>query len=137
MRKIFLFLALLAIAGGVVAYRIYNKPYKNIGKATADFQVDATKLLADFETDEAAANSQYLDKVVEVTGVVREIKPGDDGGVSVMLEAGSDMAGVLCELDQVYDPGKVQAEPGESITLRGVCTGSLLDVVLVRCVVVE
>ncbi len=134
MKKYLIILAILAVAGMVIGYSIYNKPHQNIAKAGSDFQMTATELFDSFEADEAAANKKYLDKIIEVSGTVREVKTGEEGSATVILEAGSMMFGVSCQLDPLTKHKRTDFKEGEAIILKGKCTGILMDVVLVRCV---
>lgn len=135
MRKLLLIGGALAIGAAVVAYLIYNKPHQNMDRATADIQLTASELLSNFEADEDAANAKYLDKIVAVTGAVREVVTTEEGLTTITLETGSALAGVVCELDTLTEHPKTDFQPGETITVKGVCTGMLMDVVLVRCVI--
>ncbi len=125
---------LLALLGLGAAYYMYNKPHQNMLKAKADVVIPATELFAAFESNEAEANRKYLDKVVKVTGIVKEAGPNDDGAISVVLESGSALSGVICELDNLSEQKRTTFEVGEQLTFKGICTGMLMDVVLVRCV---
>lgn len=134
MKKYLLLLLLLVIVGLGVGYFLYNKPHKNIAKTPADFELEAPALFQEFETDETAANAKYLDKVVEVKGRVKETSVNEEGVVSVTLDAGADLFGVICQLDNLSEHKRLEFSEGETLTFRGVCTGMLMDVVLVRCV---
>ena len=123
-------LVLMAIAAGV-GYYLYNKPAETTISSDADHTVSATELFAEFEQNEEAANSKYLNKVVAVTGKVSGLEPGANGATTVSLESGSDMFGVTCE---IADPAEgAGIKTGETITVKGLCTGMLMDVVLVKC----
>ena len=119
-----------------IGFYVYNKPHQNIQRASSNFQIEAPNLFTEFETDEANANEKYLDKIVEVSGVVIESSTDDKGKTSVTLDAGS-MFGVICQLDELSKHKRTDFPVGEKVTLKGVCTGMLMDVVLVRCVEVQ
>jgi hypothetical protein len=133
MKKIFLVLALCAAIGGVTAYIMYNKGHKDIAAAAPDLQVGAEQLFKDFSTDEAGANAKYLDKVVEVSGVVKEtIQEG--GSTQISLQSGDESFGVMCELDPLSQHARKEVPAGENVKLKCMCTGINLDVQLKRCV---
>lgn len=129
--KYILLLAVLAIGVGVY---MYNKPHQNIKKAKADFKLEATELFSQFEADEASANEKYLDKLIQVSGIVTDTAIDEAGQVSITLDAGNSMFGIICKLDDLTKHKRTTFQPGEKINLKGVCTGMLMDVVLVRCV---
>ena len=106
-----------------------------MSRQAADFQISAVDLYIEFEKDEASANTQYLDKVLEVTGSLREIIQ-EDGKVSIILESGNLLGGVTCQLDDLSEHHFSSLKEGDQLRLRGVCTGMLMDVVLVRCIII-
>lgn len=105
-------------------------------RATADLTLTAPELMAAFNTDETAANAKYLDKVVAVSGKVIEATTNGEATV-VSLEAEDALGAISCELDRFSKQNRMTFSPGEQITLKGMCTGKTMDVVLVQCVVVE
>jgi hypothetical protein len=136
MKKIFLFLFAAAIALGGYGIYIYNKPHKNMQRQAADFELSATKLYADFEENESAANTQYLDKVIAVNGSIRQIVQKDDQ-VSIILDTDSLLGGITCQLDDPSKQDFSSLNEGDQVSIKGICTGMLLDVVLVRCIIIS
>lgn len=133
-KKLIIGLAIAVLIGGVYGYMQYNKPHLNIGNATVDYNVEANDLLEDFQNDEAAADEKYLDKVLLVKGEVKEISIQDEK-TSIMLKTGDPLSSILCELE---DPGDLEKiSQGQQIQIKGVCSGMLMDVVLVRSIVVN
>ena len=72
-----------------------------------------------------------LNKVIEVTGMVQDILE-DTSGVTVTLQTASGIFGVKCQMDKNENTSGVGK--GKQVKLKGICTGYLMDVVLVRCV---
>lgn len=68
-RKIAAVVLVALVGGAFFAYRLYNKPHRDPSREVG-IKVEAIKLFADFQTDEAQANSMYLGKTLEVNGVV-------------------------------------------------------------------
>ena len=120
---------ILLITAGIAGYTLYNKPHRNVKAATA-ISLHAQKLVDNYEQNENTANKQFLDKVLEVTGQVNEISKNQKGETIIELR-GSDMASVRCTLE---DKNLPNVKSGELATLKGICTGYLTDVVMVRCV---
>lgn len=137
MKNALIVVALLALIGVGVGLYLYNKPHKDIAHATPDFELASAQLFADFETDEAAAQARYLDKVVEVNGTVREVSAAEEGGLNVILNTESDFAGVICQFNAEQAEAAAGLQTGQEVTIKGVCTGMLMDVVLIRCVLIS
>jgi hypothetical protein len=131
MKKLFVFLLLAGLVGGGVAYFLYNKPHEDISTLTPDYVIFPSTLANAFDENEDEANALYLDKTIELKGKVREI--AEDGSVrSLVLETGNPITGVLCEFQDQEMIANIKA--GDSVTVRGICSGKLTDVVLVRCI---
>ena len=47
------------------------------------------------------------------------------------------MTGVICSFKDVADPASINIKEGEIITVRGVCSGMLMDILLNNCVIVK
>jgi hypothetical protein len=120
-----------AIIGGTVAYRMYNKPHRDIASEDAAFSLTADALFDAFEEDEAAANALYLDKVVEVTGDVAEVTDNSAGQAVIIITAANAMLGGVSATMQ--ETGIVNISEGETVTVKCRCTGFLMDVILVNC----
>ena len=131
MKKLILVLLILVGISAVIYYN-WNRKNASIAGATPAFTTTSSQLFSAFEADEVTANSQYLNKVVEVRGKVRELKKESTGDFVVTLD-GSDMFGVICRMDHsisIEDTALV----GKEIAIKGICTGMLMDVVMVQCV---
>ena len=59
------------------------------------------------------ANSKYLDKIIEVSGVVKESTTDENGMTSLTLESGNDMFGVICQLDNLTTHNRTNFQEGE------------------------
>jgi hypothetical protein len=125
-------LILILLAAGWFYY-IYQKPRADVASVEAAHTLSAEKLYTDFVTDEAAADKRYTDKIIEVRGVVSEVQ-STDNSIVVLLAAGNDTGGINCSFQHhnVSLPKK-----GQMITVKGKCTGFLMDVNLVDAVFVK
>ncbi len=130
-----LIIIVLIIFGSAVAYGFYlfNKPHQGIANKEAVFTLDSKKLFNEFDQDETGANKKYLGKVVCVYGKVTEKAVDSKGTFSLILEGG-DMAGVGCQFDKSILKDVQNFKKGQTIRVKGKCTGMLMDVVLVDCV---
>lgn len=73
----------------------------------------------------------YLNKAIEITGIVDTVAlKGQE--VSIYLKENNATSGVLCS----FDKGSFNADfmkRGDKITLKGLCSGYLMDVVMNKC----
>ena len=135
MNRRFLIFAILLLLIGLAFYgwNEYNRPPAGTAGASADVTISADSLLLAFTADESAANTRFNNKVVEVSGKVREVKP-EGSKVNVSLETNDALAGIVCEFPADQSPS---VRSGDQVRIKGVCTGYLIDVILVRCSTVE
>ena len=132
MRKsIIIAASIIIIVLAVAGWKIVFKPAAiSVASQKADISIDAATLLHDFETNEKAANAKYLDKVILVTGTVEYIKTDSAGFTVYLTEDG--VSGVLCSFDRNAVDSKIFRK-GEKASVKGICSGYLMDVVLNKC----
>lgn len=137
-------LAILLLAGlaSVYGYREFNRTAEDTADLSASFKVDATGLIAAFESNESQANQQYRDKVILVKGQVKDIVEDDAGMFTISLGDQTSMSSVRCVVDSLHSGDVASLREGAVAGLKGVCSGfnadDLLgsDVLLVRCALV-
>lgn len=125
----------IALAGILFGLYLYNLGSKDLQKVKPDFIMTAIDLQKAFEGNEAAANSKYVNKVIEVTGIIESIKQGDNKTLSISLKTGSPLSSVNCTFQSLPDTSKIKA--GGQIKLRGECSGFLMDVLLNNCSIIQ
>lgn len=136
MKKIFYIVVIALVIAMFVGYKLYNKPHANLQTQKAEVTLSASKLFEVFDADEEKANTLYLNKVIEVNGDVVEIR-NVEGNTQLVLACGSDLANVVCEMDQRYIDKLTNISPGQSVTIRGMCSGKLMDIVINQSVLIK
>ena len=130
--KIALFaVVFFAIAAILFVLTEYFKKHVDLAKAKPDYVITATALQKEFEDNEKDASSKYITKIIEVSGEIASITPHDSSTFSLSLKTGSDISSVNCTFSPGINPS--QFKTGEGITLRGECSGYLMDVLLNNC----
>ncbi len=135
--RILLWIVLVGIIIGISAvYYVFNKPHRNIAKEDAAYTVKAKDLIAEFQTDENAATAKYRDKVISVTGIIKDIRTLDNHNMVFSLE--DQMEGVSCTVDSadvVNNRSKLDLFTIDALAgFKGRCTGMLMDIQLTDCV---
>lgn len=126
----FLFLITLVFSFGVY---MYFKPSEKVVLAEALYEVNAESIYREFSDNETEANKKYLNKVITVEGKVSEMLTIDSTGLNVTLSSDNPLFGVSCQLPM--ETIKTKLKIGDDVRIKGLCTGKLMDVVLVRCVI--
>lgn len=134
MKKSYIFfvgLILLCLAGRV--YFLFNKPHSGTAGIRAKVSISAEDLYAKYQNNETAANTLFLDKVLEVKGTVSAVSV-KGAIVNIQLNA-SKPGGINCNLFPINSKDRQLPINGRVITIKGRCTGFLMDVNLVDCVI--
>ncbi len=119
MKKIILLVVLVAVAiGAWYAYSKYKEETPDIVNKKADVSVDAATLIAAFDADTASASKKYLDKIVEVTGIVKTIDTS-----SVVLGEEGNPSEVVVGFDRRHKEDHKNVKPGTKTVIQGKCSG--------------
>ena len=119
----------------IAAWGIYKVtlPHRNASGEQSVATLSAKNLYNEFQSTENDANKKWVGKVIEVSGSISSVIESGNY-ISIDLRASAD-GGVNCSLlKKDLDSGD-KFKPGDSITIKGKCTGFLMDVNLVDCVV--
>ena len=119
----------------VVVYVLYNKPHRSVEGEEAAFELSASALTEAFSNDEITADSKYTGKVIQVKGPLRRMIRNDS--TLILMMGDNELMGVSCYLEKDQIPGSQNLAPGESITVKGICNGVLMDVVLDNAILVK
>jgi hypothetical protein len=127
-------LALGIVVAGIIACAalyMYQKPSEKVTTDEAQFNVKAVDIFNEFDKNEAVANKKYLNKVVSVAGKIADITAVDSLGFNIILRADNPLFGVSCQVPSGSRDSSLKV--GDQVQITGLCTGKLMDVVLVKC----
>jgi hypothetical protein len=134
--KIALFVVFfIALAVIFASLYMFNLKHTDMAKARPDFIISASALQNEFDLDESAASKKYINKILEVTGTISSVEPSSNDVFNITLSTGNELSSVICTFPSIIDPSKYKA--GNEITLRGECSGFLMDVLLNNCAVIH
>ncbi len=123
-------IGVVGIASALYIYfTIYNKPHRSIADEKPTYTITATDLYNDYSKDEKMGDKKYLNQLIEIHGTVSAVSHNPDGETTIEFKEEDNMGGVIISLDSTY----YHQEPlsiGESIHVKGICVGMLLDVTL-------
>ena len=122
---------LVAILGGGAVYYQLHKPAPSAANGKA-ILFRADDLAKEYNKDEKAADAKYLNKVIEVTGMVSEVDNNQDGGIMAILQTTDPSVGIQCTMREK----KVVITKGQEITIRGFCSGNgITGISLTDCII--
>ena len=132
--KIIIAIALIAaIAFGVYYYVfVYSSQHRRQVQSEIGIVITSDSLVAKYQADEKLANSLYLNKAVVVTGNLLSIDKNQEGKTTLVIGRTDSFSNVSVTM---ISTAAIIQKVGESITIKGLCTGALSDVVITEGVV--
>ena len=122
-------LLMLALWG---LYRVY-RPHENAAAEVAVASLAATDLYEDFAKSETNAGNKWIGKVIEIHGIISSIV--ETGNMVSISLRGRESGGINCSIRKKDFDLRKRLKPGELIYIKGKCTGFLIDVDFVDCVI--
>ncbi len=107
----------ILIAIAVVLY-LFNMPHRNVQGEDVSFAVEANLFVNEFLTNVNASNAKYLDKVVVVSGEVKEIS--EDMLKQKVVTLKTEKAGVNCTFTVETNANAEGIKIGENVKIKGV-----------------
>lgn len=134
-RKIILFIVILVALLAIGSYIVLNLSGASTAGKTVDYTLPATELFTAFDSNENSANKKYIGKIIQVTGkIISTEKDGNDATV-VLLDSGNGMDAIMCTLTK-GEENKLK-KGSKTISIRGICAGKTMDVVINKGLIVE
>ena len=147
MKRIVIALLAIALIGGLIAYKMYNKPHTDVASTEVKASLSATELFQRFVDDETLANEEFVEEVIQVSGLVSEVDKSNESEIQIALKTSDDQGFVRCGLEAVEGAKLGQYSEGDELTLVGICKGVLADdeldlladteVILSKCMIIE
>lgn len=131
---ILIFILILCSYFGFKIYRA-SMPL-NINIVKVDEQINSNKLLASFEANESLAEATFIEKVIVIEGIVNDVTYLNDR-YTVILQSGNKFSKILCDMSSSQGEQVKKLKTGQSVSIKGVCKGYLLDVIMLNCILAK
>jgi hypothetical protein len=128
--------AIVIIIASIYLY-IRFMPEKNIAKQEASYTINAAVLAEEYNRNPDVSDKKYIDRIIQVTGTISEITTDQNKSKVIILRENNSSSGVLCTLSDNSSKNAQKYHVGNTITIKGTCTGMLFEVVLNKCVIVR
>ena len=124
------FILFVIVLGAGIGLKMFFKPHADVNKLDAEFKMEASRLMDEFQKEENTATAKYSEKVLEISGKLVAKNKLPNGTNLLILE--DEMAGISCQLDSSWsaaNPSVIQAlETGNPVTVKGICKGYLMEI---------
>ncbi len=135
-------LLVFGLIGGLYAYKEYNRKNVDLTSATPAFVLAGTDLIRQFADNAINSNKKYLGKIIELNGEVKKVDTDAKGFHTIVIGNPADMNSVRCSMDSSTNKSADNLKIGETLKIRGICTGYNADdlglgsdVILNRCII--
>ncbi|MEO7309856.1 MAG: hypothetical protein ABIX01_05640 [Chitinophagaceae bacterium] len=127
LKKTLVAVGILAVGGLVFFFKTWYAPHRDVRDEKA-VVVSANDLLKAFVANEK--DLKYLDKALDVSGIVEETKTNQAGKTVCLLKTEDDFAVINCTFKD-----SIAVTAGQQVSITGICTGYLTgaDVVMIDC----
>ena len=122
------------IVSFIMIYISYNKPADiNVSRIENVNQLSIEELLTEFNGNLEKANATFIEKVIEVEGVIKEVSYLNNRHTIILKSKSFTQSFVICDMSPKGNDRTNEFVVGNTIVLRGVCKGYLLDVIMLNC----
>jgi len=111
-------IVIVVIAGAGFAWWVYHKPHRNINDEIA-VKVATNALIEAFKQNEKTASAQYNDKVLELSGIVKDASKNDAGNWVINIENDAQTGSITVAFSALQNT----VQPFDSISYKGICAG--------------
>lgn len=122
---------------GTFFIKEYVRKPADLTNIQATVKIAVADIIDLYDKDEAVANKLFLNKTIQVNGAITEIVNQQDTLINIFLGDKNALHKVSCLMDKRHFTGIKNYTIGQQISIKGICTGYLIDVELNRCVVVD
>ena len=134
--KIAVGIILLVSIGVMVALNLFHQPHIDVKTSDAGIVISTQDILNDYQEDESLANNKYADQIIQIKGVISDISI-EDGSSIIIFKDENGLSSVMCHMSPEENLKVLKLKRDKQITVKGICTGYLLDMIMVRCIIVN
>lgn len=126
-----IFLLLLLI--GTLTFQLLIASENNYNASKVEICIQSNTLIEAFIDDEKKANDLYINKLLQVTGVVKEINFLNDKNTLILQSTNYSDSGIICDIHKSQIKKLTNIKKHQKVILKGICKGFLKDVILLDC----
>ncbi|WP_299217466.1 hypothetical protein [uncultured Dokdonia sp.] len=131
--SIFSIIGLACVLG---IYYIFNHKGVDTRKAKTEISITTNELFKDFDEDKEASFNQYIEKAIEIKGILYQVTQKGDT-YSLLLRGNNIDTLVLCEMQKDQASIVKTLTIGDAVKVKGILKGFLMDAILLNCIVLE
>ncbi len=119
-------------------YFEFQRPSRvDVLNSISDDKLSADDLISMFTHDEKLANTIYVEKTIEVKGIIKGISSMNDRRTILLKSKQFTKNFIVCDMMPFGENQVEKLSVGDTIILKGVCKGFLLDVIMLNCIPID
>lgn len=120
----------------VIIFLFLNTKDVDIRKAKTEMSVSTKEFIHGFEHRDRVAYKDYIEKAIEVNGVLHKITSKKDT-YTLLLKGQEIDTFVLCEMKKDQNNAIMLLNKGDNIKIKGILKGFLQDAIILNCIILE
>ena len=128
-----LFLFVIIAFGSLDEFENLDESPKVSPHSKPSEKISAIRLYKEYDANEIAADQKYKGKIIEVTGVIRDIGNDIMNNAYITLAGDEYFGDIQCYFNEKSVVAKLSK--GKRITIIGSCSGLLMNVQMDNCIV--
>lgn len=127
--RVLLILLLIGAFTTLIVLKYINTPNIDYSNTKPDNNLTYTALLTEAKVNDTSTIKKYTNKLIAVSGPVKEIK-NDSSGYVLQIGDKADLSSIVCQMDNRHNNDFTALKPGQTITIKGKITGANNDELL-------
>ncbi len=128
-----IFLFIIIGFGSLDEFENLDQSPKVTSDSNPSITISASKLYKEYNENEIAADEKYKGKIIEVTGVIRDIGNDIMDNAYITLVGNEYFGDIQCYFNEKSVVAKLSK--GKRITVIGSCSGLMINVQINNCIV--
>ncbi len=129
LKKFFVIILVLIVAGGIGVYLIFTEKFEDTGKQAAAFTIAAVDLIKEFQKNDSGANKKYAEKIIIVKGTIAETE-GVDTTINVKMKDTLTGSYIIFAFQEQHLKEAKQLKEGDMVSIKGSCSGGTYSKIL-------
>ncbi len=128
---------IIVVSIGIYAYVSFTSLHTiNVSEISSFDEVQSNSLIENFLMDEEKADETYVNKVIEITGIVKEVSFLNNRN-TLILQGDNESPGIICDMNPDQLTAITKIRKGDRVRVKGICKGFLKDVIVLNCILTD
>lgn len=127
--KIWIGILVIFLAGIVTIWYIFTEKFADTAEKKADYTVNATDFLKEFQQNDSLANKKYTEKIITIRGIVSDVETADTTANIKMTDTATGDY-LIFAFQQQHLPETKAIKAGQLVSIKASCSGGTYSEIL-------